>query len=461
MRTSTLEVMTERTSALPASLPAEGTLLELDVVDLGSHGQGVGRTDSGLVVMVPDGIPGDRVVARVSRRHRNRVDASLETLLRPSPDRVVPRCRHFGVCGGCSLQMQAPAAQRWFKVRRLRELLHRQAGLGDVPVDEALAVGESYEYRGRMAFTAGRTEGDRLAIGLHGRGGDLLDLAECHLPHPRVMSILAVARAALAPDTSCKDLGDGPLRLDIRHSLAQDRVHLAIAWSGEPPAAVVRRLKALVVDQPGLSIALGRAGGVRHLAGPDDSWEELAGVRVPLDPRVFLQTNPAGATVLYEQALDWLRPAAPGVLLDLYAGVGVLARAGRRDFDGAVAVESSSAAIRHGRRATAEDSEIRFLQGEVRVVVATLVVAGRHFPAAAVNPPRGGLHSRLPQQLASLGVTRIAYISCHAATLARDLARLDRAGYRTVRVTPFDLFPQTAEMEVLARLERKRSSGPR
>ncbi|MCZ6746507.1 MAG: TRAM domain-containing protein [Acidobacteria bacterium] len=453
--------MTERKSATPVSLPAEGTRLELDVADLGSHGQGVGRTDSGLVVMVPDGIPGDRVAARVSRRHRNRVDARLETLLRPSPDRVAPRCRHFGVCGGCSLQMQAPAAQRLFKARRLRELLHRQAGLGDVPVDEALAVGEAYGYRGRMAFTAGRTDGGRLAIGLHERGGKLLDLAECHLPHPRIMSILAVARAALAPDSSFKDLGDGPLRLDIRHSLAQDRVHLAIAWSGVPPAAVARRLEALAAAHPGLSIALGRAGEVRHLAGPDDSWEELAGVQVPLDPRVFLQTHPAGASVLYEKALDWLRPAAPGILLDLYAGVGVLARAGRRDFDGAVAVESSPTAIRQGRRATAKDPAIRFLQGEVRVVVASLVVVGRQFPAAAVNPPRGGLHARLPEQLADLGVTRIAYISCHPATLARDLARLDGAGYRTVSVTPFDLFPQTAEIEVLARLERESSAGPR
>ncbi len=444
--------MTEEKSALPA----EGTRLELDVADLGSHGQGVGRTDTGLVVMVPDGIPGDRVAVQVSRRHRNRVDARLETLLQPSPDRVVPRCSHFGVCGGCSLQMQAPAAQRLFKARRLRELLHRQAGLSDVTVDEAVAVGEPYGYRGRMAFTAGKTDAGRLAIGLHERGGKLLDLTECHLPHPRIMSILAVARAALAPDSTFKGLGDGPVRLDIRHSLAQNRVHLAVAWSGEPPAAVVRRLEALAEVHSGLSVSLGRAGGVRHVAGPEDSFEELAGVQIPLDPRIFMQTHPAGASVLYEQALDWLRPAAPGTLLDLYAGVGVLARAGRRDFEAAVAVESSPAAIRQGQRATAKDPAIRFLQGEVRVVIASLVVVGRQFPAAAVNPPRGGMHSRLPEQLADLGVTRIAYISCHPATLARDLARLDRAGYRTTSVTPFDLFPQTAEMEVLARLERAR-----
>jgi len=445
---------------LSASIPAEGTRLELDVADLGSHGQGVGRTELGLVVMVPDAIPGDRVAVRVIRRHRNRVDARLETLLRPSPDRVTPRCRHFGVCGGCSLQMQASASQRLFKARRLRELLHRQAGLGDIPVDEACSVGEAYGYRGRMAFAAGRTAGGQLAVGLHDRSGTLLDLGECHLPHPRIMSILAVARGALTPASSGGEEGDGPLRLDIRYSLAQNRVHLAIAWNGEPPQGVARRLAGMAAGQPGLSVALGRAGRVSHLAGPADSWEELAGVQVPLDPRVFLQTHPAGASVLYEKALAWLRPAAPGTLLDLYAGVGVLARAGRRDFAGAVAVESSPTAVRHGRQATEKDPAIRFLEGEVRVVVATLVASGHQFPAAAVNPPRGGLHPRLPAQLVDLDVTRIAYISCHPATLARDLARLDGAGYRTVSVTPFDLFPQTAEMEVLARLERKDLPSP-
>jgi len=174
---------------------------------------------------------------------------------------------------------------------------------------------------------------------------------------------------------------------------------------------------------------------------------------VPLDARVFIQTHPAGASRLYDQALQWLAPAAPGSFLDLYAGVGLLARAALEEFDDAVAVESAAAAVRLGRKAAGSTDRVTFLEEEARTAVARLAGEEARFSAAAVNPPRSGMHTSLPPLLRRLGIRRIAYISCHPATLARDLARLDKVGFIITGVHPFDLFPQTAEVEVLACLE--------
>ena len=95
----------------PIKLPDLGAILELELKDLSSRGQGVGRTADGLVVMVTGGLPGEQVSARVVRLHRNRVDAEVEQILRPAPERSDPQCVHFGSCGGCSLQILDPAAR--------------------------------------------------------------------------------------------------------------------------------------------------------------------------------------------------------------------------------------------------------------------------------------------------------------------------------------------------------------
>ena len=197
-----------------AVLPAIGALLELELEDLSSRGQGVGRTDEGLVVMVAGGVPGDLVRARVVRLHRNRVDAEAAEILRPAPERVTPRCAHFGACGGCSLQNLDPGAQRAWKTRRLRQLLTRQGRLPGVPVGEAEEVGPAYGYRGRMSFTGEFTAGS-LVLGLHDREGKLFPVRECLLPDPAIMTAFAAIRLGLE-EAPPEGSGKLAFRLDLR-----------------------------------------------------------------------------------------------------------------------------------------------------------------------------------------------------------------------------------------------------
>lgn len=441
-----------------AALPVVGALLELELKDLSSRGQGVGRTGEGLVVMVAGGVPGDLVRARVVRVHRNRVDAEAEEILRPAADRVTPRCVHFGTCGGCSLQNLDPGAQRAWKTRRLRELLTRQGRLPAVPVGEAEEVGPAYGYRGRMSFTGEFTSGS-LVLGLHDREGHLFAVSECLLPDPGIMKAFAAVRRGLEeepPDGSTRL----SFRLDLRRSMLDSRILATINWQEPPTDALLRRLDLLPVQVPGLTVVQRGPGGLRRRSGDAALVEKLAGLTVPLDARVFIQTHPAGASQLYGKALQWLMPAAPGSFLDLYAGVGLLARAALEGFEEAVAVESAPAAVRLGRKAAGSTSRVTFLEEEARTAVARLAREGVRFAAGAINPPRSGMHASLPPLLRQLGIHRLAYISCHPATLARDLARLDKAGFTTAGIHPFDLFPQTAEVEVVAWLEASGWDGP-
>jgi 23S rRNA (uracil1939-C5)-methyltransferase len=433
-------------------LPPPGSRLQIEVTDISSRGLGVGRSPDGVVVMVRGAVPGDRVTAVVCTLRRSFVEADLAEVQLPSRDRVEPRCSHFGICGGCALQHLSGAAQRRLKTGRVRELLRRTAGLAGIPVDDTVPVGPDYEYRNRMEFSFAKGR-DGPVLGLHRVDGPVFDLMECHLPLPVmtqwVESVRRLAHTAAGG-------GDLPLRrLDIRCSRASGEMLLDLSAGGPLPAPVEEALARLIGEEGGpATVTLSRGSRHRILAGRGFIRECLLGLTVPVTPGAFVQTHTAGAEAIYSAALSWLEAGAPDSFLDLYSGAGILALKAARRCRGVVAVEASGGAVAAGRRAAAENRrQVRFAHGDALTVSRGLAASGRHFEAGVVNPPRAGLHRELPGVLGHLGLARLAYISCDPGTLARDLRRLVEIGYRVERVTPFDLFPQTAEIEVLARLQ--------
>ncbi|MFQ5671353.1 MAG: 23S rRNA (uracil(1939)-C(5))-methyltransferase RlmD [Acidobacteriota bacterium] len=432
--------------------------MQLALQDLSSTGRGVGRTEDGRVVMVRGGIPGDQVVAVVTTRRKSFVEAKIETLLRPSPHRVEPRCRHAHDCGGCSLQQMDPAAQRQFKVSRIRELLQRSRKLPGVPVGEAEEVGSPFGYRNRMEFSFSSASGG-LVAGLHAADGKVFDLTECHLPDLSLVRALDRIRAILrARGLSAHDARPtpGPLeRLELRRS-AQTGEILAVLRATSPLSPGLQRdLANLVHEGGGPHSVVVLDPRYRCLAGPGEVWEGLGNIRLPVVPGAFTQTHTAGALAVYEAVLRWLARAPGGGLLDLYAGSGPVSLLAR-GFDPVVAVEVSAASIRAGRRAAARNGKgIRFIHAPALEGARTLQAAGLRFAAVAVNPPRAGLHADLPAVVRALGARRLAYVSCHPATLVRDLERLSEEGFVPEAILTFDLFPHTAEIEAVARLRRE------
>jgi 23S rRNA (uracil1939-C5)-methyltransferase len=446
-------------------LPAPGARLEIEIDDISSRGLGVGRTSQGEVVMVREAAPGDRAAVEVRSRHRSWVEADLVAVIRPSSDRVRPRCRHFGSCGGCALQHLSIAAQRRLKTRRIRELLRRTAGLTGVVVDEAVAVGPDYGYRNRMEFSVGGRP-DGAVIGLHDLEGEIFDLAECHLPVPAVPRwverIREVVRAFPAAGTGETRSASTVLRrLDLRWSRSGGEWLLGVTAEGPLPGPLAAALAALAGERRGPRTVVLLAPLPHVLVGPGFVREEILGLELAVQPGAFSQTNFAGAEAIYRASLRWLEPVADGGFLDLYSGAGLLALAAAGRSARVVAVERSAGSVAAGRRAAAESGlAVRFLHADALAGAIRLAQGGASFSAVVANPPRAGLDRRLPSVLRDLGVRRMAYISCDPATLCRDLRRLEATGFRTKRVSPFDIFPQTAEIEAVAFLQKEREAGP-
>ena len=465
-----------------------GDILSVTIDDLAYGGEGVGRAD-GYVVFVPGGVPGDTVRVRLTQARARFGRGTIESIERPSPDRVEAPCPYFGHCGGCRLQHLRYEAQLSLKTKQVTDCLQRLGGLGAFEMRPILPAPEIYGYRNKMEFTVARADaGERVVpkgrrlepaagdggpvVGLHeaDRYDAVLDIERCLLQSDRMNALLDEARRFIAErhlTVYNQESGEGLLRfLMLREGRGTGEAMINIVTSApsvpelEP---LVGRVQARVPETSSIVLNVNPkkasvAVGVEEhlLGGRDHIRESLGGLTFQVSAGSFFQTNTAQAERLFGLVLDAAALTGEETVLDLYAGTGaislLLARRCRRVFGIEVAPAAVADAVRN-----AEINRITnctFLAGEVRFALPELISRGVSADVAVCDPPRAGFHPKALAALATLAPGRIVYVSCNPATLARDVGDLARSGYRVEWVQPVDMFPHTPHIEVVAHLTR-------
>ncbi|MGQ9584801.1 MAG: class I SAM-dependent RNA methyltransferase [Anaerolineae bacterium] len=408
----------------------------LEVTQIAHGGEGIGRVQ-GKVVFVPYCIPGETVLVEVVEERKKWARARLVEVQRPSEDRISPPCPYYGHCGGCHFQHVRYERQLAFKEEVVRGQMARLGGMVDAPVGPTLSVGDPWRYRNHVQLAVDR-EG-RLGF-REARGRGVVPIEACLLMHP----LLAETFDALELEGG--EAGEGHeeptliRRISLRAGVGTGERMVIFETYGDAPLE-------LAVDIP-LSCVLLRSDGVPVvLAGSDYFYEVVGGRRYRISASSFFQVNTAGAEVLTGLVREMLAPAPSHRLLDLYCGVGLFGLALAGDVAQVVGVEENPMAVRDARLNAAELPHVQILEGAAEEVVPTL---SEPFDLAVVDPPRDGLAPEAISLLARQPVSRLAYVSCDPATLARDARKLRRAGYRLVQVQPVDLFPQTYHVETVA-----------
>lgn len=399
---------------------------ELEIESIAAGGDGVGRT-SGVVVFVPRTAPGDRARVRLER-HKRFARGELDALLRPSPVRVPPPCRHYVVdrCGGCQIQHIGYAAQLEAKAGIIRDALQR-IGKRDVALPEVVASDREWRYRTKLTL-AMRRQPYGWVIGLHPYDDPVgvFGLEDCPIADERVIGTWreVMGASGLFPASD-------ELRASVR--LVEGGSAIVMEGAGDWPTReeffeAVPSAVALWWKPEGQSRRLVHERG----AAPGGAS--------------FGQVNPGVAARLRVHVLERVAAHRPTTVIDAYAGTGdtaaPLAEAGMR----VTAIElDREAAARCAMRLPAGS---RALAGRVEDLLPRALPAD----VVLVNPPRTGLDERVPAllQRASRTPSAIVYVSCNPATLARDLARMPR--YRVTSIRGFDMFPQTAHVETVCEL---------
>ena len=446
--------------------PVSAEPFTVRVEDLTHAGHGVARRD-GKAVFVEGALPGEEVRCVYTARRGRHDEARVLEVLTPAPERVQPRCAHFDICGGCALQHLAPDRQLALKQRWLLDSLTH---IGKVRPEQVLEpmTGPlwSYRRRARLGVKWVAKKG-RVLVGFRERRGSFIaDLRRCEVLDERVGGLL-------------EELARLIETLSIRDRLPQIEVA-----GGD----TVMSLNFRVLAPPGVEdLATLRAFGARHgfalhlqpggpdsvrllvpepspLAPPPQGEGGVLSYRLPafdldieFQPWHFVQVNAAINRQLVERACELLDIGPRDRVLDLFCGLGNFTLALARRAREVVGVEGDASLV-DWARCNASRNGITSAAFHVADLAADPAIEPwleGGYDKVLLDPPRSGALEMIPR-IAALGARRVAYVSCHPATLARDVGELvHRFGYRLESVGVLDMFPHTAHVESIAVLVRR------
>jgi len=424
-------------------------------------GDGLARLAGGKTVFVPLTLPGELVDVRVGAEKRGYAQAEATAIVETAPERVAARCRHYGVCGGCSYQHAEYAAQVAMKRSILRDTLER-AGVSAPEI--ALHAGPEWEYRNRVRMHflrhgCGTEQSEaKLRLGYkQRRTNTVFALEECPIAAQLLvraaerlcatMQDATWADAALEAEFSC-DESESALQIAIR-------VKASTKVSAAELGMMMERMELKELRGAGVFEETVEGEAPREIAkwGAEAMQYAVGGREYRVSRGAFFQGNRFLTGKLVKLATEGRSGA---LAWDLYAGVGLFSVALAEQFERVVAVEVAAAAIgdlQHNL-AKAGKQHRAIAQTTLEFLERTASPSSRRPPEVIVmDPPRAGVGAAACKLLAQVGAKELVYVSCDPVTLSRDVAGLIESGYKLHALHLVDLFPQTFHMETVAVLK--------
>ena len=402
---------------------------EIELTALTYGGDAIGRLPDGRALFVPYGLPVEKVRTRLVKEKRGYVRGELVEIMIPSPDRIKPRCSHFGVCGGCHYQHMAYPNQLAAKTVLLQEQLVRIGGIQNPPVRPGVPSPSEWNYRNHIQFHLDPVG----KLGFLGADSHtVVPIKECHLPENLLNSIWPELDFELVP---------GLERIDLRAG-SDEEVMLVLEGSDPQPPE-------MSLDLP-LSVVYTGPGDPLVLAGEESLTIEVAGRPFRVSAGSFFQVNTSQAGAMVRYVLDSLALSTESTVLDVYCGAGLFSaflaeRAGKL-----VGIEVSPEACEDFAFNLDQNENVELYQGTAETILPLLDLK----PDFVIcDPPRAGIERQTLHAILAMRPSQIVYLSCDPSTLARDLRYLIQGGYQLEDVTPFDLFPQTYHIESISRLK--------
>jgi len=459
-------------------------LEKVRITDIGAEGNALARVDN-LVVFVPMLIPGDVVDLKVIKKRKKYLEGRVLKFHEYSIDRIDPRCKHFGVCGGCKWQHLPYNLQLKYKEKQVRDNLTRIGKIELPEISPIIGSPEEYHYRNKLEYTFSdkrwltkeeigsenkfEKEG---ALGFHipGLFDKVLDIEECHLqPEPSNSIKNAVRTYSLKNNLEFFDLREqkGFLRnLVIRNSL-EGNVMVIVVLFHEDAEKREGLLDFISAEFPQITSLWYVINSKRNdslndqtpvlYKGEDHLLEEMDGLKFRIGPKSFYQTNTRQALELYRVARDFAGLTGKEVVYDLYTGTGTIANYIAGSAGKVIGIEYVDEAIQDARINSGINKihNTLFFAGDMKDILSEQFVSENGKPDVIItDPPRAGMHEDVVKIILSASPDKIVYVSCNPSTQARDILLMSDA-YRVVRVQPVDMFPHTHHVENVVLLERK------
>ena len=482
-------------------------MLTVEITDIGNDGEGIGKID-GYTLFIKDAVIGDTVRAKIMKAKKNYAYAHLEEVVKESPYRQEAKCPIARQCGGCQLQNMTYERQLEFKQNKVRNNIVRLGGFDGKYVDSVMepiiGMDEPWRYRNKAQYPIGRDKNGRIVAGFYaGRTHSIIPVEDCLIGIPENREILEIVighmnRNGIEPYDEAT--GKGLVRhVLIRKGFESGQIMVCLVINyrgrkGSPSADAKKGAAAAGSDaseymagQQALVEALSKVKGMSSVSvsintektnvimgleihtiwGKDTITDKLRGLEFEISPLSFYQVNPVQTNKLYGQAIEYASLTGSETVWDLYCGIGTITLSMAGNAGRVYGVEIIPQAIEDAGR-NAKNNGIdnaEFFCGKAEEVLPEFYeresAAGGsdrqgalHPDVIVVDPPRKGCDEKCLETMLKMAPSRIVYVSCDSATLARDLRILADGGYELKKIRPCDMFPWSGHVETVVLLTK-------
>ena len=439
----------------------------LEIENLGTNGEGVGRRD-GLTVFVEGALPNEEILAEVQQNKKSYAVAKLVKILRESIDRVKPFCPIYENCGGCQLQHLNYAAQLKWKRQQIIDALEHIGKIFDVEVFETLGMENPLRYRNKMQFPVAR-EKNNLVVGCYARGSHkIIDTDSCMIQRDGMDEVLSAVKKILQKfnvSAYDEDTHRGVLRHVMSRIGCDGEIMIVLVTATKNLPAEKNIVRAIRHALPKVTsiqqniqtfhnnVILGRE--TKILYGKPTIKDKICGLTFNISARSFFQVNTAQAEVLYKVAKNFAGLTGRETVIDAYCGIGTitlfLAKFARKVYGIEIVPTAIDDAKKNARENNIRNAE--FIAGDAVKIIPRLYREGVRADLVIVDPPRAGCDKKVLEIFAAMNPAKIIYVSCNPATLARDLSILRELGYFAKKIQPVDMFPFSSHIESVTLLE--------
>jgi 23S rRNA (uracil1939-C5)-methyltransferase len=453
------------------------------VTEAGAKGKAVAKAPDGKVIFIDNAVPGDIATVHTYKKRKAYYFAKATEFAKLSDRRTEPECQHFGTCGGCKWQHMNYESQLYFKENEVINQLTRIGKVNPLEVIPILGSEKQYFYRNKMEFSFSDSRWltldeinsqkeieDRNALGFHipGMWDKILDIKKCHLqqdPSNAIRNGIKGFASEQGVSFFNPRKQEGLLRtLMIRTSSTgevmvlvqffykdEEKINLILGYLKDNFPEITSLL--YVINEKGNDTIYDQE--VLCFAGRDYIVEAMEGLKFKITAKSFYQTNSAQAYELYKITRNFAELTGNELVYDLYTGTGTIAQFVAKAAKKVVGVEVVPEAIEDAKE-NAKNNNIEntdFFVGDMRKVFTKDFIAQNGTPDVIItDPPREGMHKDVVEQIINIKPKRIVYVSCNAATQARDLQMLDSL-YQVTKTQAVDMFPQTHHVENVVQLE--------
>ncbi len=418
----------------------------------------------GQVVFVPGTIMGETWEIRILKVTSHAAYGKAVRCINAAPSRLTPDCPHYGRCGGCDTRHMSYEEELRFKLQSVNDAIHR-IGKQALTADTILACEHTEHYRNKAIFAVADSEGEAAFGFYRERSHELISVRHCAL-QSEIACRAADAVISFMRENGIAAYDEETGRGTVRHVFCRNAVHgddivlciVSARGFGSNTAALVAWLREKCPELTGIVLNINKSrgntvlGGAFHtLWGDPNLHDTLCGLQYSIAPQAFFQVNPPQAEKLYQLAVRYAVAETPSLILDLYCGAGTISLCMAQRAAYVIGAEIVPEAVQNAAQNAERNglTNVEFICADAANAAEELARRGLRPDVVVVDPPRKGLSEEVIDAISEMEPSRIVYVSCNPATLARDLLRFQALAYAAAEITAVDMFPRTSHVETV------------